>query len=105
MAVERQTMPAGLIDHFRREITAGRLNAGDRLPAGREIAEQFNVSLPTARARTTALAGLGLAEIRPRNGGFIRAPPPQPLPSPRPSGLSCCRPRQTFGAPSAALPA
>jgi DNA-binding GntR family transcriptional regulator len=97
MAVQRQSMPAGLIDHFRAEITAGRLKAGDRLPPGHEIAKLFNVSIPTARAATTALAALGLAEIRRGKGVYIAAPPPQPLQAPGGPVLIELAARETSG--------
>jgi GntR family transcriptional repressor for pyruvate dehydrogenase complex len=53
-------------------IAEGRLTSGDRLPPERELAEKFLVSRTSVREALRALESLGLVEIRPGEGTFIR---------------------------------
>ncbi len=53
-------------------IAEGRLKSGDRLPPERELAEKFVVSRTSVREALRALESLGLVEIRPGEGTFIR---------------------------------
>jgi GntR family transcriptional repressor for pyruvate dehydrogenase complex len=53
-------------------IAEGRLASGDRLPPERELAEKFLVSRTSVREALRALESLGLVEIRPGEGTFIR---------------------------------
>lgn len=58
------------------DIIAGRVNPGDRLPAERDLAQQFGVSRPTVREALIALEITGFVEIRVGLGVFVslRAP-------------------------------
>lgn len=62
-----------IIEHYRQEIREGRLQDGDMLPSGREIAEQFGVSLATAAKVATGLQALGLVTPRPGAGTVVTA--------------------------------
>ena len=53
-------------------IAEGRLKGGDRLPPERELAEKFVVSRTSVREALRALESLGLVEIRPGEGTFVR---------------------------------
>jgi GntR family transcriptional regulator, transcriptional repressor for pyruvate dehydrogenase complex len=53
-------------------ISEGRLKAGDRLPPERDLAEKFVVSRTSVREALRALESLGLVEIRPGEGTFVR---------------------------------
>jgi GntR family transcriptional repressor for pyruvate dehydrogenase complex len=53
-------------------IAEGRLKGGDRLPPERDLAEKFVVSRTSVREALRALESLGLVEIRPGEGTFIR---------------------------------
>ena len=53
-------------------IGEGRLKSGDRLPPERELAEKFVVSRTSVREALRALESLGLVEIRPGEGTFVR---------------------------------
>src|SRR3977135_2953685 len=53
-------------------IAEGRLKGGDRLPPERELADKFVVSRPSVREALRALESLGLVEIRPGEGTFVR---------------------------------
>jgi len=65
-----------IIEHYRQEIRDGRLQDGDMLPSGREIAERFGVSLATAAKVATGLQALGLVTPRPGAGTVVTAPRP-----------------------------
>ena len=66
-----------IIEHYRQEIREGRLQDGDMLPSGREIAARFDVSLATAAKVATGLQALGLVIARPGAGTMVTAPRPQ----------------------------
>jgi GntR family transcriptional repressor for pyruvate dehydrogenase complex len=53
-------------------ISEGRLKSGDQLPPERELAEKFVVSRTSVREALRALESLGLVEIRPGEGTFVR---------------------------------
>src|SRR5215467_9638940 len=65
-----------IIEHYRQEIRQGRLRDGDMLPSGREIAQQFGVSIATAAKVATGLQALGLVTPRPGAGTVVTAPHP-----------------------------
>lgn len=62
-----------IVEHYRREIREGRLQDGDMLPSGREIAHEFGVSLATAAKVATGLQALGLVTPRPGAGTVVTA--------------------------------
>ena len=74
--LERDAPYVQIIEHYRQEIRAGRLQDGDMLPSGREIAAQFGVSLATAAKVATGLQALGLVTPRPGAGTVVTAPRP-----------------------------
>jgi len=76
MQLDRDAPYVQIIEHYRREIAAGRLADGDMLPAGREIAAQFGVSIATAAKVATGLQALGLVVARPGAGTVVTAPRP-----------------------------
>jgi DNA-binding FadR family transcriptional regulator len=53
-----------VVEQVRRSIVDGDIEAGDRLPSERDLAEQFGVSRATLREALRALEALGLLEIR-----------------------------------------
>jgi GntR family transcriptional repressor for pyruvate dehydrogenase complex len=53
-------------------IGEGRLKGGDRLPPERDLAEKFVVSRTSVREALRALESVGLVEIRPGEGTFVR---------------------------------
>jgi GntR family transcriptional repressor for pyruvate dehydrogenase complex len=68
---------AQVVDHVRREIEAGRLGPGDRLPPERELAQQMGVSRPSLRSGLRTLAAMGIIHARRGAGTFIVEGPPQ----------------------------
>jgi GntR family transcriptional regulator, transcriptional repressor for pyruvate dehydrogenase complex len=61
-----------IVRQVRAMIAEGRLKSGDRLPPERELAEKFLVSRASLREALRALESLGLVEIRPGEGTFVR---------------------------------
>src|SRR6058998_1183388 len=72
-----------LYQHVARELVAaiveGRYAIGDRLPAERELALEFDVSRPTVREAIIALEAQGLVEVRLGSGAYVRQSPGQPI--------------------------
>src|SRR6266436_2959100 len=98
--LERDAPYVQIIEHFRQEIRSGRLQDGDMLPSGREIAAQFGVSLATAAKVATGLQALGLVTPRPGAGTMVTAPRPPadrcgPATSPASWTPGWCRHRRT----------
>lgn len=62
-----------IVDQIRQMLNSGQLNPGDRLPSEREIAEQLQVSRPAVREAFSALEMIGLIEIRPGEGTFVKS--------------------------------
>lgn len=68
-----------LYQHVARELVAaiasGKYAVGDRLPAERELAIEFDVSRPTVREALIALEAQGLVEVRVGSGAYVRQLP------------------------------
>jgi len=60
-----------IADQLRRDILAGRIKRGDRLPTTRAMAEQFAVSLPTVQTVLRQLETQGLIECRARQSSIV----------------------------------
>jgi GntR family transcriptional regulator, hexuronate regulon transcriptional repressor len=56
-------------------LASGKYPVGSRLPAERELAQQFNVSRPTVREAVIALEVQGLVEVRIGSGAYVVALP------------------------------
>lgn len=61
-----------IVRQIKAMIAEGRLQSGDRLPPERDLAEKFVVSRTSVREALRALESLGLVEIRPGEGTFVR---------------------------------
>jgi GntR family transcriptional repressor for pyruvate dehydrogenase complex len=61
-----------IVRQIRQMISEGRLKSGDRLPPERDLAEKFVVSRTSVREALRTLESLGLVEIRPGEGTFVR---------------------------------
>jgi GntR family transcriptional repressor for pyruvate dehydrogenase complex len=68
---------AQVVEHVRREIEAGRLGPGDRLPPERELARKMGVSRPSLRSGLRSLSAMGIITARRGAGTFIVEGPPQ----------------------------
>ena len=61
-----------IVEQIKHLITDGKLKPGDRLLAERELAEQFQVSRASVREAIRTLEMLGVIDIRPGEGTFVR---------------------------------
>jgi GntR family transcriptional repressor for pyruvate dehydrogenase complex len=61
-----------IVRQVKQMIGEGRLKSGDQLPPERDLAGQFVVSRTSVREALRALESLGLVEIRPGEGTFVR---------------------------------
>jgi GntR family transcriptional repressor for pyruvate dehydrogenase complex len=68
---------ARVVEHVRREIEAGRLGPGDRLPPERELAHELGLSRPSLRSGLRTLQAIGIIHARRGAGTFIVEGPPQ----------------------------
>jgi GntR family transcriptional repressor for pyruvate dehydrogenase complex len=68
---------AQVVEHVRREIEAGRLGPGDRLPPERELAQAMGLSRPSLRSGLRTLQTMGIIRSRRGAGTFIAESPPQ----------------------------
>lgn len=62
-----------IVNQVQQMLHSGQLAPGDRLPSEREIAEQLGVSRPAVREALSALEMMGLLEVRPGEGTFVKA--------------------------------
>lgn len=63
-----------IVDQIQELIVAGDLRPGDRLPAERQLAEQFGVSRTAVREAIKSLAEKGLVDIMVGRGTFVTSP-------------------------------
>jgi len=61
-----------IVEQIKRLLTEGKLKPGDKLLAERDMAEQFQVSRASVREAIRTLEMLGIIDIRPGEGTFIR---------------------------------
>ena len=61
-----------IVRQIKTMIAEGRLKSGDQLPPERDLAEKFLVSRTSVREALRALESVGLIEIRPGEGTFVR---------------------------------
>lgn len=79
-AIQPRRLYQQIADQLRDLIEGGEFRPGDRLPAERDLAEQFGISRPTVREALIALEVEGRIRIRVGAGIFVteRAPTPSP---------------------------
>jgi len=65
----------GLARKLIADLHSGRYAPGDRLPAERELAIEYNVSRPTVREAVIALEVQGLVEVRVGSGAYVKRVP------------------------------
>jgi len=82
-----------IAQHYRDQITSGELRDGDRLPAARQLVQQWRVAHATAARVLSTLRDEGLAETTPGGGGgtVVRVRSPAPSANePAPPSLADC---------------
>jgi GntR family transcriptional regulator, hexuronate regulon transcriptional repressor len=88
------------------ELAAGIYKVGDRLPAERELATQYNVSRPTVREAIIALDVQGLVEVRVGSGAYVkRLPGREEVPGFNVTGFELTEARLLFEGEAAGLAA
>jgi len=70
---ERVRVADRIAEHLRSQILCGALPDGSRLPAERDLAEQYGVSGATVRESVRALTTTGLVSVRHGSGSFVTA--------------------------------
>src|SRR5215218_10429899 len=68
-----------------KQIRAGTLRPGDRVPSVRRASEQHRVSVTTAVQAYLSLENRGLIEARPKSGFYVRVPRRVHFLEPKPS--------------------
>jgi len=61
-----------VVDQVRQLIKQGELSPGDQLLSERELAENLGVSRTSVRQALAVLEGMGVIEITPRDGAYVR---------------------------------
>jgi GntR family transcriptional repressor for pyruvate dehydrogenase complex len=88
------------------ELGEGHYPVGSRLPAEREMAQQYNVSRPTVREAIIALEVQGLVEVRIGSGAYVlRLPGEEDIPGFNISAFELTEARLLFEGEAAALAA
>lgn len=72
--VEKQTLATVVMERLVAFLQDDALHPGDPLPSQHELARQFGVSRPVLREAMQGLASVGLIEIRPGSGCYVRDP-------------------------------
>lgn len=74
-SLEREaTLSDRVTEQIQQLIVASHLVVGDRLPAERELAEQFGVSRTVVREAVRSLVAKGMLEVKPGSGTAVRMP-------------------------------
>jgi DNA-binding FadR family transcriptional regulator len=79
-AIRTQRVYEQIAEQIEDVIRSQGLAAGDRLPAERELADQFGVSRPSIREAMIALETAGLIEVRTGDGTYVKQVVPRGLP-------------------------
>ena len=67
-----QPVAAKVAAHIQRLIKSGELSPGDQLLPERQLAEKLGISRTSVREALAVLAGMGIVDISPRDGAYIR---------------------------------
>ena len=70
--LKKTTLSEQIMEQIAEQIMSGKLMPGDRLPNERDLAVMFNVSRSRVREALRALALIGLVEIKPGDGSFVK---------------------------------
>jgi len=75
--VRRQPLVDQVLSYLRQQIAAGVFPVGSKLPAEPELMALLAVGRSTLREAMRVLAHMGLVDVRPGDGTYICAPPPE----------------------------
>ncbi len=68
----QQPVAAKVAEHIQRLIRSGELSPGDQLLPERQLAEKLGISRTSVREALAVLAGMGVVEVSPRDGAYIK---------------------------------
>jgi GntR family transcriptional repressor for pyruvate dehydrogenase complex len=72
--IEKQTLAQTVLDRLLAFIRNGDIKPGQPLPSQHQLASQLSVSRPVLREAMQGLAAMGVIEIRPGSGCYVRDP-------------------------------
>jgi DNA-binding FadR family transcriptional regulator len=75
--VRRQPLVKQVLDYLQQQITTGAFPVGSKLPAEPELMITLSVGRSTLREAMRVLAHMGLVDVRPGDGTYIRVPAPE----------------------------
>ena len=70
--IKKSSVSEAIVQQVKTSVLKGELSGGDKLPSEREMAEQMGVGRSSVREATSALIALGVVEIRPGEGVYVR---------------------------------
>ena len=73
LPVERNRVADQIFHYLKDQILTGSHARGAKLPAERELAERYRVSIPTVREAIRGLTTVGLVEVRHGSGAYVTA--------------------------------
>jgi len=77
LPVRRQPLVDQVLGYLRQQIAAGVFPVGSKLPSEPELMVQLAIGRSTLREAMRVLAHMGLVDVRPGDGTYICAPPPE----------------------------
>ncbi len=75
--VRRQPLVNQVLDYLQQQITSGTFPVGSKLPPEPELMATLAVGRSTLREAMRVLAHMGLVDVRPGDGTYIRSPAPE----------------------------
>ncbi|HEX7733882.1 MAG TPA: FadR/GntR family transcriptional regulator [Ktedonobacteraceae bacterium] len=75
--VRRQPLVKQVLDYLQQQITTGTFPVGSKLPPEPELMATLSVGRSTLREAMRVLAHMGLVDVRPGDGTYIRMPAPE----------------------------
>ena len=73
--IRAMSVPEILVQRILNDIAAGKIQTGDRLPAERDLANQYKISNSSVREAMQTLQGMGIVEVRHPTGTFMVGDP------------------------------
>ncbi|AUI35168.1 FadR family transcriptional regulator [[Bacillus] caldolyticus] len=70
--IRKKRVYQAIIEQIQQAIRLGQLQPGDKLPSERDLAEKFQVSRTTIKEAIAVMEAIGVLEIRPGVGTFVR---------------------------------
>src|SRR4051794_21728035 len=74
--VRRQPLVDQILNHLQQQIAEGKYPIGSKLPSEPELMAQLAVGRSTLREAMRVLAHMGLVDVRPGDGTYVREPAP-----------------------------